>query len=66
MTGTIPSELGKLARLADTELELQGNHIGGTVPAAVCTRRSTKPLNLTIDCDLIQCTCESGCACGAS
>jgi Leucine rich repeat len=64
LTGTIPSQLGLLTRLV--ELYLHGNRFGGSVPAEVCALLSNYfLLNLTIDCDLVQCPCESGCTCGA-
>ena len=63
LTGSIPSDLGWLTELH--EPALQGNQISGPVPAEVCDLLSTNKLNLTIDCDLVQCTCESECTCGA-
>jgi hypothetical protein len=65
LTGSIPWELGFLTQL--DELQLHGNRIGGSVPAEVCALMlSATPLNLTIDCDRVQCPCERACGCGAS
>jgi Leucine-rich repeat (LRR) protein len=65
-TGSIPSELGLLPELA--ALSLHGNQLSGSVPAQVCAMLlSANPsLNLTIDCDRVQCPCERACGCGAS
>jgi hypothetical protein len=86
LTGTIPSELGRIRNLRELKLG-GGNRIEGTVPMQLCDLLARNescfegdgdeeeasgeptcfqwgPLELTIDCDLVACSCGSlNCTC---
>lgn len=58
--GTVPSSWGNFTKLR--MLTLHWNDLSGSVPDELCHLVQTKDLNLTIDCDKVQCSCGCYCA----
>ena len=62
LNGTIPATIGTMSSLV--ELSLTDSRLGGSVPPEICALlESDPPLTFDIDCDLVSCTCRSGCPC---
>lgn len=59
LTGTLPQELGLLNEL--TLISLHGNQLDGDMPSDVCELFNQDLQELSVDCDLVTCTC--GCLC---
>ena len=60
LTGTLPTELGKLKKLKS--LELDTNQFTGSVPLEVCSLKENELLEtLAVECDEVMCTCDCDC-----
>mmetsp|Transcript_6055 Transcript_6055/g.13515 ORF Transcript_6055/g.13515 Transcript_6055/m.13515 type:complete len:150 (+) Transcript_6055:757-1206(+) len=65
LSGAVPHELGRLEQL--TSLRLEGNHLSGLVPEAVCDLRTIYKLEVfRVNCDGsnpdLECTCCDSCS----
>lgn len=56
ITGQVPSELGELQILA--WLQIQNNTLTGGIPQSLCNLTTWWKDGLSVDCDLVQCTCD--------
>jgi len=66
LIGTIPTELALLSHL--TSLRLSGlSQMTGSVPSGLCRllRSNGGFLNLSIDCNAVNCSCVGGCDCSS-
>jgi len=60
ITGSIPSQLGQLSQL--TSLALHDTRLTGAVPTEVCALKEIGVLQeISIDCEMVKCTCECDC-----
>jgi Leucine-rich repeat (LRR) protein len=61
LSGTVPTTLASCTSL--TKLQIYSNLLNGSIPNELCAtfQRSPVPVNVTIDCESVFCTC--GCTC---
>ncbi|KAG7367656.1 leucine rich repeat LRR-containing protein [Nitzschia inconspicua] len=59
LTGTVPEELNNMGAL--TILRLEDNNLGGLMPADMCNRTTGGMLQISLDCEEVQCSCCTGC-----
>lgn len=58
-SGTIPTELGLLSNMRT--LFLHDNYFHGSVPSELCNLVHSQSLDLSVDCNMVICTCNCEC-----